>query len=90
MKKVSILMISGLMIIICAVVFWQWHVYSKDSDKPAEPKEELSIIASVKVEANQLRVKQTFQGLDANRKYEALIPAQVSEIKCTDAKRKAL
>lgn len=85
MKKVSILMISGLMIIICAVVFWQWHVYSKDSDKPAEPKEELSIIASVKVDANQLRVKQTFQGLDANRRYEALIPAQVSEIKCTDA-----
>lgn len=85
MRKVSILMISGLIIIICAVVFWQWQVFSKDSDKAAEPKEELSITAAVKVEANQLRVKQTFQGLDANRKYEALISAQLSEIKCKDA-----
>jgi hypothetical protein len=84
MKKVSILMISGLFIIICAAVFWQWHVFSKDRDKPADPKEELSIIAAVKVEENQLLVKQTFQGLDANRQYEALVPAQVSEVKCTD------
>ncbi|WNF24363.1 hypothetical protein [Mesobacillus jeotgali] len=85
MKKVSILMISGLFIIICAAVLWQWHVFSKNSDKPAGPKEELSIIAAVKVEENRLLVKQTFRGLDANRQYKAVIPAQLTEVNCTDA-----
>ncbi|MBT2637260.1 hypothetical protein [Bacillus sp. ISL-39] len=85
MKKMSILMTSGLFIVICAAVFLQWNAFSEHSGKPAERKEEPSIVASVKVESNQLLVKQIFYGLEANRQYQAVIPSQAVEVKCTDS-----
>lgn len=86
MKKVYFLLISGLFIVICAAVFWQWHAFSEEKSMPAGPQEDLSIVASVKVESNQLLVKQIYHGLEANRQYEAIIPAQAAEVKCTDAR----
>lgn len=85
MKKVSILIVSGLFIIIITAVFWQWRAFSEGSGKPSEPKPGTYIVASVRVESDQLRVKQTFQGLELNRKYQAVIPAKASDVNCTDA-----
>ncbi|UYZ23497.1 stalk domain-containing protein [Mesobacillus jeotgali] len=85
MKKVSILMTSGLFIVICVAVLWQWNAFSEDRGKPAERKEETSIVTSVKVESNQLLVKQVFYGLESTRQYQAVIPAQAAEVKCTDS-----
>jgi len=88
MKKVSTLMTSGLFIVICAAVLWQWNTFSEERGRPAERKEEPSIVTSVRVESNQLLVKQTFHGLESNRQYQAVIPAQAAEVKCTDAEEK--
>ncbi|GAE47048.1 hypothetical protein [Mesobacillus boroniphilus] len=85
MKKVPILMTTGLFIIICAAVFWQWSAFQQNNDKPAKSEGDISLIATVKVEQNGLHVRQTFDNLDKNQKYHAVIPAQAIEVKCTDA-----
>lgn len=85
MKKVSFMMTTGLFIIICAAVVWQWSAFQQNNDKPAKTEGDISLIATVKVEQNKLEVKQTFDKLDKNQKYHAVIPAQAIEVKCTDA-----
>lgn len=85
MKKMSFLLTTGLFIFIFAAVIWQWNAFSDNNDKPAESKGNTSIIATVKVEQNLLHVKQTFNDLEIDRQYHAVIPAQASEVKCIDA-----
>ncbi|MBS8263337.1 hypothetical protein DYI25_02655 [Mesobacillus boroniphilus] len=84
MKKVSFLMTTGLFIIIFAAIIWQWSAFLDKKGRIAESRRDTSIVATVKVEQNQLHVKQTFDGLDMDRQYHAVIPAQATEVKCTD------
>jgi hypothetical protein len=84
MKKVSILMTTGLLIFICAAVIWQWSAFQQNNGKPAKSKGDISLIATVKVEQNELQVKQTFDNLDRNQPYHVVTPAKAVEVKCTD------
>ncbi|MFT9598103.1 stalk domain-containing protein [Mesobacillus sp.] len=85
MRKISFLLTTGLFIIICAAVIWQWSAYQENNDQPAESKGDISLIVTVKVDQNELQVKQTFDNLDMNQKYHAVIPSQAIEVNCTDA-----
>ncbi|MBT2683155.1 stalk domain-containing protein [Bacillus sp. ISL-37] len=86
MKKVSFLLTTGLFIIICAAVIWQWSAFQKNNDQPAAvSKGDISLIVTVKVEQNELQVKQSFDHLDMNQQYHAVIPAHAIEVKCTGA-----
>lgn len=85
MRKVSFLLTTGLFIFICAAVTWQWSNFSGNNDKPAESKGDPSIIVTVKIEQNLLQVKQTFNDLEIDRQYHAVIPGQALGVKCTDA-----
>mgnify|MGYP005832475883 CR=1 FL=1 len=71
MRKISFLLTTGLFIIICAAVIWQWSAYQENNDQPAESKGDISLIVTVKVDQNELQVKQTFDNLDMNQKYHA-------------------
>ncbi|WP_102262085.1 stalk domain-containing protein [Mesobacillus jeotgali] len=85
MKKVSFLLTTGLFIIICVAVIWQWSAFQQKNDKPSKSEGDISLIVSVKVEQDELQVKQTFDNLKMNQQYHAIIPAQAIEVNCTDA-----
>jgi hypothetical protein len=85
MRKISFLLTTGLSIIICAAIIWQWSAFQKNNDQSAVSTGDISLIATVKVGKNELKVKQTFDNLDMDERYYPLIPSQAKEVKCTDA-----
>ncbi|WLR53602.1 hypothetical protein LC048_13830 [Mesobacillus subterraneus] len=85
MKNVSFLLTTGLFMIICAAVIWQWSAFQQNNDIPAKREGDISLIVTVKVEQDGIQVKQTFDNLDINQQYQAVIPSQAIEVKCTDA-----
>ncbi|MBT2694708.1 hypothetical protein [Bacillus sp. ISL-55] len=84
MRKISFLLTTGLFIIICTAVIWQWSAFQQNKQKTAESEGDISITATVKVEQNELRVKQTFENLAMDQNYHAVIPSQAIEVDCTD------
>jgi hypothetical protein len=83
MKKASVLIITGISVLLCAAVFWQWlHFSTKTSKTDKEPNEGVSQSVIVNVEQHEFHIKQVFSDLKGEKYYTAAIPKNALNLSC--------
>lgn len=87
MKRASVLLMTIIMIFLCAAVAWQWIVFSDESGQSLNlPPEKINQDIIVKAEKTGLNVKQVFSNLEQGKSYGIHIPGQVENLTCLDSK----
>ena len=86
MKRASVLLITLIMIFLCAAVAWQWIVFSKESGQSLNlPTEKIDQEIIVKAEKSGLIVKQVFSNLEQGKYYGIHIPGKIENLTCHDS-----
>lgn len=67
--------------VIGGLLFWQWHAYSKEMEKPVEI-ELVSQQVSIKTEVDTLLINQKLSGLTGKKEYTFSLPSGVTEWQC--------
>jgi hypothetical protein len=67
--------------VISGLLFWQWHAYSKEMEKPVDI-ELASQQVSIKTESNSLLIIQKLSGLTGKKEYTFSLPSGVKEWQC--------
>jgi hypothetical protein len=86
MKKASVLIISVLILLICATAVWQWGVYSKRSSQTYDrPDVRVSQEVTMIVNHSELEIKQVFINLKNDQNYGTVIPKESIGLICKDS-----
>lgn len=84
MRKTSVLIITLLSVLLCAVVVWQWVLYSNDVTELVDERDKtMSQHVLVTVEQKEMTIKQVFSNLDAGELYSATVPKDAVNFSCT-------
>lgn len=81
MWKIPFTLFSILSVVISGLLFWQWHAYSKEMEKPVD-SELASQQVSIKTESNRLLIIQKLSGLTGKKEYTFSLPSGVKEWQC--------
>jgi hypothetical protein len=83
MRKASVLIITVLIVILSGTVAWHWIAFTKKTaDLEPESEEKITLAVTVMVDHAGMNIKQVFSNINDNKKYEAIIPTQASDVNC--------